>query len=179
VKKLGIVLSAICLSLLVASALAEEPAAKVRVGVYDSRAIVVAFMGSEAYQATLGKELAAVRTEYNQAKAAGDTKRAAELEAQGKAQQTLLHKQGFSTAPVDEILKCIAGQMPEIANTAGVSAIVSKWDKDALAKYKSAELVDVTMPLVNAFHPKEGQLKFAIDVQKYPPISLEDAEKLD
>jgi hypothetical protein len=35
------------------------------------------------------------------------------------------------------------------------------------------------MPLVNAFHPTERQLKFAIDIQKQAPISLEEAEKMD
>jgi hypothetical protein len=165
-------------SVVCVSALAQEPAAKVRVGIYDSRAIAVAFGGSEAFQASVGKQLAAMRAEYNEAKAAGNQKRVAELEAQGKAQQVLMHKQGFSTAPVDDILDHIKDKMPGIAKAAGVGPIISKWDKDALAKYKSAELVDVTMPLVNAFHPNERQLKFAIDIRKQPPISLEEAEKL-
>jgi len=181
-KAIEIIVSAACLSLCAASALAQEPAnssgAKVRVGVYDSRAIAVAFGDSETWQASTGKQLA-MRAEYNAAKAAGNQKRVAELEAQGKAQQTLVHKQGFSTAPVDDILKNIQDKLPEIAKAAGVSAIVSKWDKDALAKYQSAELVDITMPLVNAFHPTERQLKFAIDIQKQAPISLEEAEKMD
>ena len=172
-KALVVMVSVFC-----ATALAQEPAAKVRVGIYDSRAIAVAFGGSEAFQASTGKQLAALRAEYNEAKAAGNQKRVAELEAQGKAQQVLLHKQGFRTAPVDDILDHIKDKIPGIAKAAGVGPIVSKWDKDALAKYKSAELVDVTMPLVNAFHPIERQLKFAIEIQKQPPISLEEAEKL-
>ncbi|HEY1221515.1 MAG: hypothetical protein ABSE42_03100 [Bryobacteraceae bacterium] len=183
-KAIEIIASLACFSLCVASVPAQETAAsssgpKLRVGVYDSRAIAVAFGRSEAWQATTGKQLAAMREERDQAKAAGNEKRVAELEAQGKAYQTLLHKQGFSTAPVDDILKNIQDKMPEIAKTAGVGPIVSKWDKDALAKYQSAELVDVTMPLVNAFHPTERQLKFAIDIQKQAPISLEDAEKME
>jgi hypothetical protein len=182
-RTIEIVASAACLSLCVASALAQEPAnpsgAKVRVGVYDSRAIAVAFINSEAWQASNGKQLAGMMAEYNTAKAEGNQKRVAELEAQGKAQQSLLHKQGFSTAPVDDILKNIQNRIPEIAKTAGIGPIVSKWDKDALAKYKSAELVDITMPLVNAFHPTERQLKFAIDIQKQAPISLEEAEKME
>ena len=69
--------------------------------------------------------------------------------------------------------------MPGIAKAAGVSAVVSKWDKDTLAKYPSAELVDVTMPLVNAFHPTDRQLKSAIDIQKQAPIPLQDVEKME
>jgi len=182
-KAIEIIISAACFSMCAASALAQAPAnplgAKVRIGVYDSRAIAVAFGRSEAWQATAGKQQAAMRAEYDAAKAAGNQKRVAELEAQGKTQQTLLHKQGFSTAPVDDILKNIQDKIPEIAKAAGVSAVVSKWDKEALARYQSAELVDVTMPLVNAFHPIERQLKFAIDIQKQAPISLEEAEKME
>ena len=172
-KALVMIVSVVCVS-----ALAQETAAKVRVGVYDSRAIAVAFVNSEAWQASVGKQLAAMQTEYSRAKDAGNQKRVAELEAQGQAQQVLLHKQSFSTAPVDDVLAHIQDRLPEIAKAAGVGPIVSKWDMDALARYKSAELVDVTMPLVNAFHPNERQLKFAIDIQKQPPISLEEAGKM-
>lgn len=164
--------------------LAEEPVAvrseaKLRVGVYDSRAIVIAFVDSPAYKASDGKKLAEMRAEHDKAKAEGNEKRVAELEAWGKAQQVLLHKQGFSTAPVDDILKHIKDQLPEIAKAAGVGPIVSKWDKAAIAKYKSAELVDVTMAMVKAFQPTVGQLKAATEVQKQEPISLEQAEKID
>jgi len=169
--------------LCVVAVLAEEPAAtrsdaKLRVGVYDSRAIAVAFVNSAAYKASDGKKLAEMNAEHDKAKAEGNQKRVAELEAWGKAQQALLHKQGFSTAPVDDILKHIKDQMPEIAKAAVVGPIVSKWDKQALAKYKSAELVDVTMALVNAFHPTEKQKQWAIEIQKQDPIPLEQAEKI-
>jgi hypothetical protein len=133
------ILSAILFCLSIVSAPAQEPATnppggKQRVGVYDSRAIAVAFMGSEVYQATVGKQLTAMRAEHDAAKAAGNQKRVAELEAEGQARQVLLHKQGFSTAPVDDILTLIQDKMPEIAKAAGVGPIVSKWDKEALAK---------------------------------------------
>jgi len=164
--------------------LAEEPAgtppaAKVRVGVYDSRAIVVAFVGSPAYEATDGKKLADMMAEHSKAKAEGNHKRVAELEAWGKAQQALLHKQVFSNAPVDDILKHIKDQMPMIAKAAGVSSIISKWDKAALAKYPSADLVDVTMEMVKAFHPTEERLKVATEIQKHDPIPLKQAEKIN
>jgi hypothetical protein len=138
----------------------------------------MAFVGSAAHKASDGKKMAEMKAEYDKAKAEGNQKRVAELDAWGNAQQALLHKQGFSTAPVDDILKHIKDQMPEIAKAAGVGVIVSKWDKETLAKYKSLELVDVTMALVNAFHPTEQQLKAAIDIQKQPPISLEEAENI-
>ena len=69
--------------------------------------------------------------------------------------------------------------MPEIAKAAGVYPIVSKWDKAALAKYPSAELVDVTMAMVNAFNPTERQRQSAVAIQKHDPIPLEQAGKID
>ena len=185
-KTVEIAVSVICLALLggATAAIAQEPAAnpanaKMRVGVYDSRAIAVAFIGSDVYEASVGKQLTDMKAEHGKAMSKGNRKRVAELEKQGKAQQALLHKQGFSTAPVDDILKRIKDKTPQIAKDAGVDAIVSKWDERALAEYKSAELVDITMALVNAFKPTKRQLKFAIDIQKKPPISMEDAEDIN
>jgi len=166
--------------LLTASALrAEEPAtvpvkARERIGVYDSRAIAVAYAGSAAHE----KTMSALMAEHAKAKAAGDTKRLDELENEGAARQRTMHKQGFSMAPVDNILEQIKDKLPAIAETSGVTVLVSKWDKDTLAKHPSAEQVDVTMALVDAFNPGPRQRKGASEIQKHAPISLEQAENL-
>lgn len=144
-----------------------------RIGTYDSRAVAVGFVGSEVYKATAGKKLADMMAEYKRAQADGDTKRVEELKAWGEAQQTLLHKQGFSTAPVDDILDHINDQLPEIKKQANVGILVSKWDKKTLTKHKSAERVDVTMNLIEAFRPNDQQKKSAIEIQKHDPVPLE------
>jgi hypothetical protein len=148
--------------------------AKVRIGVYDSRAVAIAFAGTEPFN----QRMSSLQAEYNKAKAAGNQKRVEELEAEAVAQQQLLHMQGFSTAPVDDILEQIKDSLPEIEQKAGVTMLMSKWDKKALANYPSAELVDVTMMLVDALHPNERQRQIAIDIQKQPPIPLDEAEKI-
>jgi len=182
---LGAIGCAACLSVLTACtghpALreSEQSGTRRRVGVYDSRAIAVAFVGSAAWEATAGKRLAELKAQYDKAKADGDRAQMAELEAAGKAQQTLLHKQAFSTAPVDDMLAHIKDQMPAIAKAAGVECIVSKWDKAALAENKDAELVDVTTVLVDAFKPNDRQRKSAIAIQERPPISPRAAERID
>jgi hypothetical protein len=89
-----------------------------------------------------------------------------------------MHMQAFSTAPVDDILEHIKDSLPEIKQKAGVTTLVSKWDQEALARYPSAELVDVTMMLVDALHPNEQQRKHAIEIQKQAPIPLDEAEKI-
>jgi hypothetical protein len=144
-----------------------------RIGVYDSRAIAVAFVGSEFYKATAGKEMAEKMAEYKKAESEGDQEKLAELKAWGEAQQALLHKQGFSTAPVDDILEHIAGQLPRIKKEADVELLVSKWDKETLTEHKSAEQIDVTMRLIEAFKPNEKQKKSAIEIQKHDPVPLD------
>jgi hypothetical protein len=144
-----------------------------RIGIYDSRALAVAFVGTQVSQDYL-KDL---MSRHEKAKAAGDTKLVAELEAEGKARQRLLHKQGFSTAPVDNILAHIKDLLPGIAKEAGVGPIVSKWDKETLSEYESAEQVDITMALVRALKPNEKQLKLAREIKKHKPVSLEEMER--
>lgn len=156
-----------------ASAEDENPKDIKRIGVYDSRAIAVAFVGSEVYNATAGKELARKMAEFKKAEAEGDQEKVAELKAWGEAQQVLLHKQGFSTAPVDDILEHIEGQLPEIKKQADVELLVSKWDEKTLQEHKSAERVDVTMRLIEALKPNEKQKKSAIEIQKHDPVPLD------
>jgi len=158
------------------ASLAQKTAAptKARVGIYDSRAVAVAFAGSTAFKTWLGD----LKAEHEKAIASGDQKRAAELEAEGASRQRLLHMQAFSTAPVTNLLDQIKDKLPALNKNAGVNVLLSKWDKDGLARYKDADLVDVTMDLVDAFSPSEGQRKSAIAIQEQKPISLEQAERI-
>lgn len=152
----------------------ESDAPAVRIGVYDSRSVAVAFAGSEAFS----EWMADLKTKHDRAKTAGDQERVAELEAQGAARQQLMHKQAFSTAPVTNILEFIKDGLPAIREEAGVHVLVSKWDRAGLAKYEHAQTVDVTVPLIDALKPTERQRRSAIAIQKHDPIPLEKAEKI-
>lgn len=154
-----------------------EPAKKeTRIGIYDSRAVAVAFVGSEVYKATDGRKLADMLTEFKKAEAEGNGARLEELKAWGAAQQKLLHNQVFSTAPVDNILAHVKDAVLKIEQDAGVTAIVSKWDTTALAQYKHAQQVDLTMLLVDAVKPNATQKKSAIEIQNSAPLSLEEMQ---
>lgn len=144
-----------------------------RIGIYDSRAIAVAFVGSAVCNATAGKAMAEKMAAAKKAEAEGDQKTMAELKAWGEAQQARLHKQGFSTAPVDDILDHIKAELPDIKKQADVALLVSKWDEKTLQEHKSAERVDVTMRLIEAFKPNEKQKKSAIEIQKRDPVPLD------
>ncbi len=138
-----------------------------RIGIYDSRAIAVAYCGSAFHEA----RLKAVRDEMEQARQAGDKKKMAQLENTMREGQRQMHLQGFGTAPVDEILSLIADQTVALKQAKDINALVSKWDKRELAKHSRAAQIDVTSDLVDLFHPSEKQRKSAMAIQETKPIS--------
>jgi hypothetical protein len=153
----------------------------VRVGTFDSRALAQAYYRSDMFLSHIND----LQAEYEKAKAAGDEKRVKELEVESSsptwpglgwppslAQQELLHKQGFSTWPVDNILEKIKGKIPEIAEQAKVDVIVSKWN--IVYQRSGVELVNVTDLMVKPFEPDEETLKIVEDIQKLDPVSLEE-----
>jgi hypothetical protein len=162
--------------LAVANAADEKPVpAPVRIGVYDSRAVAYAHFWSEPYQKTLRERMIAAKA----AKEAGDTVKYKEYETVVRAEQEQNHRQVFSVAPATEAIAAIKGRLPEIQKEAGVTAIVSKWDENALREYKSAEKVDLTDRLVREFiQPTEKQLKTISSIQKSKPLSLEKCDEL-
>ncbi len=169
--KRRIVLVLVCLvSGLVGCGVSEREAIgpKVRLGIYDSRAVAIAYAHSDWNDKRLEPKMA----EMKKAKAEGDTKKIAELDKWGKAQQAKLHRQGFGAAPVDDILEHIKDNLPQIAKDANVIALVSKWDKKTLKRYKSAELIDVTDLMAAQFNPNENVLRTIEQIKKKKPVPL-------
>ena len=143
---------------------------KVRVGIFDSRAVAVAYAHSD------WNEVGAKMAEMEKAKAAGDTKKIEELEVWGPAYQAKLHRQGFGTAPVHDLLKYIKNDIPKIAKEACVDIVVSKWD--VVYQNPSIELVDITDEIVKPFNPSGKTLKSIRGIQTHPPVSEEVLEKM-
>lgn len=158
----------------VATGASQQPrqeAAAMRVGAFDSRAVAVAYARSEAFR----RGLTAMRAEYDAAKETGDAARVAELDAEGTAMQDLLHRQAFSTWPVDDILEQIENQIPGIAERAGVDLIVSKWT--IVYQRPGIEFVDLTDLMVVPFEPDEETLKIIEELKKQAPVPLEEFTK--
>jgi hypothetical protein len=141
---------------------------KMRVGTFDSRAVAIAYGRSEAF----GRAVKSAKEEYEKAKSEGNEKRAKELDAEGSAGQDLMHKQGFSTYSVDNILEKIKEQIPGIAAQANVDVIVSKWD--IIYQRPGIEFIDVTDLMVKPFDPNERTLGIIQDLLKQNPIPLEE-----
>ena len=145
---------------------------KLRVGVFDSRAVAVAYAASEGFN----RQIKQLMEEKKQAEAAGDQEKVKRLIAEGKAGQEQLHQQGFGTASVANILEQIKDQLPAIAHEAGVDLIVSKWDIAYQAP--TAETVDITQAIVKPFHPSERSLKIIKDLEKHRPLPAEQLRNL-
>lgn len=149
------------------SAVAQQSKLKTRIGIFDSRAVAIAYTRSEQFM----KQLNSMRAELKKAKDEGNEKRAKELEKQGPGLQELLHLQGFSTGSVRNIMERIKNKLPQIARENNVSLIISKWEPAYTDR--SLQLVDITMKLVNLFNPDEQTLKTITEMQKQQPIPME------
>ncbi len=147
------------------TAVAQAPDAATRIGVYDSRAVAIAYAGSPH----LRSRIEALKEQRAAALAAGDAAAAARLADEGAAIQRGLHAQGFGSAPVDDLLAHIAPQLPAVREHAGVGRLISKWDAAALAAQPRAVRVDVTWALVEAFAPDERARRHAREIIAVPP----------
>ena len=143
---------------------------KLRVGTFDSRLIATAYVRSEAFE----RRLSEMRAELENAKAAGDQQRIKQLEAEGPALQKLIHQQGFSTWPVDDILATIKDELPGIAKQANVDLIISKWD--IVFQRTGMNVVDITDLMVVPFGPDDETRKVLESLRKQAPVSLDQLQ---
>jgi hypothetical protein len=145
---------------------AEEPAT-VRVGVYDSRAVAVAYAASDF------NPVSEKMKQYDAAKEAGDTKRMEEYEAWGQKHQRQLHRQGFGRVPVTDLLEHVADRLPDVARETGVDVIAFE------CNYRGphVEEVDVTRELVMLFDPSGKTLETVAEMAKVEPVDLDEIEQ--
>jgi len=172
---IGIMFSAALLagSSLLHAADKQEKRSLLRVGVYDSRAIAIAYCNSDHWS----KILKAKQAELEKAKKDGNEEKVKEIEAWGPAQQARAHLMGFSTAPVHDCFDCVRDQVASVAKNAGVDMIVSKWELDYLAD--DAQTVDVTTELAKLFNPNERAWKSIESLEKWKPYTQEQIRKME
>ena len=154
------------------TARADEPTKTVRIGVFDSRCIAVAYANS----AHMAKKFDALKKRLDEAVVAKDEAKQNEIKAEGAAGQEKMHLQGFGTASVAELLADVKDKIPALAKEKGVNIIVSKWD--ITYQTPGSETVDVTDDLVQLFQPQENALKSIAELKKHPPISEAELRKM-
>jgi hypothetical protein len=140
--------------------------APMRIGVYDSRAIAIAYAASEF------NPVAAKMQELREAHDAGDQDRIRELEAWGARHQRELHRQGFSRVPVTDLFESVRDQLPALAEKLGVDAIAFECNYIADA----VEEVDITLDLVSLFDPSEQAMNWIRESLKAEPVDLDELE---
>lgn len=139
------------------------------VGTFDSRAVAIAYIRSAAAADYLRAQKADVERVLGRARAAGDRELVAALDAVGPGMQERIHRQGFGTAPIDDILARIEQRLPALAEAAGVDVIVSKWALSYRAP--GAQFVDVTDPLAAAFEPDAETWKVIHSIVATEPMA--------
>ena len=151
-------------------ATAQERRAKpvLKIGVYDSRGIAIAWANSAEFQQRMAK----LRAEHDQAVTKGDSAQARKLEQEGQAMQVRLHQRGFSTAGAGDLLAKVADKLPGVAREVGVVLIVSKWEMPY--RDPSVEVVDVTLPLARLFGLDERTLKGLDELAKQLPVPFDE-----
>lgn len=172
---LGIALG-ITVALIFASATAiraDELQAVERIGVYDSRAVAYAHFNTPKHRKQIDADIAAAKA----AQAAGNHAEFARLKKVVVDGQKRSHRQVFSTDPITNVLAQIQDRLPAIQKEAGVTALVSKWDRSTLRKYRSAEQIDVTDRLAAEFHPGAKELKVIEEIKRAKPVSPRVAEQ--
>jgi hypothetical protein len=172
--QLGVVLLALAawLSPLKAQNSETNQAKPVAIGVYDSRIVAYAYFWSPERQ----KELAQLMASAKAAKASGDT---AELQARDKALREIqahLHRQVFSTEPIDDVLAKLKDRLPALQKEAGCSRLVSKWDTQTLGSQKDVPQIEVTDLLAKEFKPGKKQLQVIEEIKRQKPVPLDKCE---
>lgn len=139
-----------------------------RVGVYDSRAIVLAY----TYSAHNNNLMVKKSKEKKEAEQAGDMEKAQKIDAWMNWFAIHRHAQGFGTEPVHDLLACVQKKIPQIAKEAGVDILISKWEFDYMAS--DAAVVDVTDNLARAFDPEPGVFETIEKFKTIAPLSYEE-----
>lgn len=166
-KALTLILFVPLLTLLPSCSSPKDTSTIAPIGIYDSRAVAIAFAGSPPHE----KKLTSLMEKRQKAKKSGDQATVAKLEAQGQAMQKKAHQQAFGTAPVDEIIDLIPDKISTIKQQAGVTHLVSKWDQVTLKQHQGAQHIDLTMKLVDALSPTAQQRERAIGILNKKPVS--------
>lgn len=136
-------------------------------GTFDSRVLAIAYYRSEQFSLVQK----ARRSAHD---AAGPEERQ-RIVAEMEALQQHVHRQGFGTAPIPEILALIEDQLPAIAQEAGVQAVCSKWD--LVWSEPEIATVDLSLALAELFAPSEETRRMLPEVLKQPPVPAATLEQ--
>lgn len=97
---------------------------RLRVGIYDSRAVAYAYVQSDLFK----EEQKKLAPERDAVMKTNDTAKWKETMIKVCTEQYLLHQRFFGVGSTASILRKIETQLAAVAKNAGVNIIVSKWE---------------------------------------------------
>ena len=124
----------------------------IRIGVFDSRAVAVAYYNSD-FSNNYRQIFQSLATQMQEAKSKDDKEAIAKIEREATLRQAILHEQGFGTGSVINITETVKDSLIKLANEENLSAIVSKWEISF--SNNNVELIDITEKIVHFFDPND------------------------
>ncbi|MDM8004713.1 MAG: hypothetical protein QUV05_00975 [Phycisphaerae bacterium] len=152
----------------------EPRAAQARVGVYDSRAVAVAYCDSDHHRA----EEQRLKEALEKARQSGDADQIRLADRALWESRKQMHRQGFSTYPVDNILEQYGQELDRIKREDNLAALISRWDAKALDKHKDSARIDVTEQLVNMLTSDTKKRQGALEITRAKPIPPAQYEEM-
>ena len=145
----------------------QQDTGKLRIGVFDSRCVAVAYGRSADFM----KLRDSIETVYSKAKEDSNKQIIEEIEQFKPTMQVLLHQQVFSNGSIINILGKLKDKLSTFAKDNNLNMILSKWE--IIFTDDSAELIDITDQLVAIFNPDEATNKIIKDIKSMEPIPIE------
>jgi Skp family chaperone for outer membrane proteins len=168
IKMKKLIINIGCLLILVSGiVLSQQETSKIRVGIFDSRCVALAYGRSAEFM----KEMDSIKTAHKNAAEEGNKEIVDELEQLGPTKQVLMHQQVFSNGSINNILEKIKDKLPAVARGNDLRMIISKWEIPFIDG--SFELVDITDQLVAMFGPDDATKKIIDSIKAMEPVPIE------
>jgi len=165
---IGIVVVFITTFLTCSHAMAQKESKAIKIGIYDSRIVVMAYSRSDLFK----EYLEVSRVKNDSALKANDTEKITELAIQGMSYQHLLHQMVFGTGTITPVISLVKDQVLKVAQKAGVVLVISKFE--LTYQDPSLEIVDLTSEISQLFKPEGDFVNIATEIEKVTPVPLPD-----
>lgn len=146
----------------------ESHNSKLKIGIYDSRAVTYAYTNSVMFKQGQQK----INKENSEILKSKDTAKWKETMTKIFTEQYLLHQRVFATGSATSILKKIESQLPAVAKNAGVDIIVSKWE--LTWNDSNASLIDLTDSIAQLFVPIDKLGNVYTEIKKADKMEVDD-----
>lgn len=156
----------VVLGLFFSSGIITHAQTKIRVGVFDSRAVAVAYYQSKFFNPQ--QIFGSLQTKMKAAKEKDDKKEIASIEREGTLRQAVMHEQGFGRGSINNITETVKNKIAQLAKEENLSVVVSKWE--LVFSGDDVVPVDVTKKIVDFFEPSEKVKSIVEEVIKSEPV---------